>query len=441
MQLELPGADDYVLANAAVPLALLGGAHGLSAGADGLVRCDLSVVRGRIADIRPAGQDGGGGSARVDLARKLVLPRFVDVHTHIDKGQILPRTPAANGTHDAARATVGADREAHWSRQDVAARMDFNLRCAYAHGTGTLRTHIDSIGKQTGISWPLFAELREAWRGRIDLQAVALFPVDFVVDDPAQFAGIVATVAKFGGLLGGLTFVGRAPDDKLSVGLDQIFQAAGAHGIDVDFHADESASPDARTLEQIALASLRARFKGRTTVGHCCSLALQSDAERTRVIERVGEAGIAVVSLPMCNMYLQDRSPGRTPRWRGVAPLHELDTAGITVLIASDNTRDPFYAYGDMDMLEVLREGTRILQLDHSDRPWLGLLGPEPAEVMGVAGAGTIARGGFADLVIPGARTLNELLSRPWSDRTVVVAGRPIQRALPDYAELDGLHG
>ena len=73
----------------------------------------------------------------------------------------------------------------------------------------------------------------------------------------------------------------------------------------------------------------------------------------------------------MCNMYLQDRSAGRTPRLRGVAPLHELDAGGIAVAVASDNTRDPFYAYGDLDMLEVFREATRILHLDHSDRPWL----------------------------------------------------------------------
>ena len=40
-------------------------------------------------------------------------------------------------------------------------------------------------------------------------------------------------------------------------------------------------------------------------------------------------------------------------------------------MVASDNTRDPFYAYGDLDMLEVYREATRILHFDHSDRPWL----------------------------------------------------------------------
>jgi hypothetical protein len=52
------------------------------------------------------------------------------------------------------------DREANRSADDVRARMDFALRCAFAHGTGAIRTHIDSYGKQTAISWPVLAEVR-----------------------------------------------------------------------------------------------------------------------------------------------------------------------------------------------------------------------------------------------------------------------------------------
>ena len=41
--------------------------------------------------------------------------------------------------------------------QDVRARFEFGLRCAYAHGTRAIRTHLDSIPPQDGISWPLSA--------------------------------------------------------------------------------------------------------------------------------------------------------------------------------------------------------------------------------------------------------------------------------------------
>ena len=105
--------------------------------------------------------------------------------------------------------------------------------------------------------------------------------------------------------------------------------------------------------------------------------------------------------------------------------------------MASDNTRDPFYAYGDLDMLEVFREATRIAQFDHSERPWVRLLGPASADIMGLETAGRIGVGRPADLVLVAARTLGELNSRPQSDRVVLVAGRPIDTRLPDYRELD----
>jgi cytosine deaminase len=317
--------------------------------------------------------------------------------------------------------------------------MDFALRCAFAHGTGAIRTHLDSIGKQTAISWQVFDEIRSTWKSRMALQAVTLFPVDVAVDDEPQFREIVQTAVRYGGILGGVTFLGEPPGPKLELAFDRFFGAAIAHGLDLDFHVDESNSPHARSLEQIALAAQRHRFKGRIVAGHCCSLALATDEDRERIVARVREAGIAVVSLPMCNMYLQDRTPGRTPRWRGVAPLHELDAAGVPVMVASDNTRDPFYAYGDLDMLEVYREATRILHLDHSQRPWLRLLGTTAADLMGLEHLGRLHVGGRADFVLTRARTFNELVSRPQSDRVVVVAGRAIDTRLPDYRELDGL--
>ncbi len=407
----------------------------LKADAEGLAPCDIVIEKDRIGAVSPASA-ANDGLPRFDLDRGIVLPRLVDVHTHIDKGHIWHRAPNPDGTFMGARTTVMADREANWSAEDVRRRMDFSLRCAFAHGTGALRTHIDSIGKQTAISWGVFAEMREQWKGRIALQAVSIYPVEWAIDDEPQFRQMVETVAKHGGAIGGLTFMGEPLTAKLDAALDRVFEAAKANGLDLDFHVDESESPLARTLPRIAEAALRNKFKGRIVAGHCCSLALADDNERATIIAKMAEAGIAVVSLPMCNMYLQDRVFGRTPRWRGVAPLHELAAAGVTVMVASDNTRDPFYAYGDLDMLEVYREATRILHFDHSDRPWLKTIAATPGEVMGLP-HGRMAAGVPAGLVLTRARTMNELLSRPQNDRVVLCAGKQVDRALPDYRELD----
>lgn len=436
---KVPSTPAYRLTNARAPLSLLTAA-GLAGNREGLAEIDLTIDDGRIASVVPAGTATlDDDLPALDVDGGIVLPRLVDIHTHLDKGHIWPRRPNPDGTFMGALENVGADREANWSAEDVRTRMEFSLRCAYAHGTGAIRTHLDSIGPQTAISWSVFAELRKAWRERIVLQAVSLFPIDLVLIDEGQFRAIVAATARHGGVLGGVTFLGEAPDLRTDRALDGIFQAAAAEGLDVDLHVDESNAPEARTLERVADAVIRNRYPGRVLCGHCCSLALYPPDDLARTIARITEARLAVVSLPMCNMFLQDRQPGRTPRWRGVAPLHELQAAGVPVMIASDNTRDPFYAYGDLDMLETLREATRILHLDHGGPDAFRAAASTPADFMGLDRHGRVEAGDAADLILTRARSLTELLSRPQADRTVLVAGRPIDTMLPDYRELDAL--
>ena len=365
-----------------------------------------------------------------------MLPAFVDAHTHLDKGHIWRRAPNPTGDFAGALATVTADREARWSAEDVAARMEFSLQCAYAHGTRAIRTHLDSLGPQRAISFPVFAAARERWKGRIELQASPLFGVD-VMFEPGHMETIEAMVDAHGSrILGAVTYM----IPRLQEALDTLFALAERKGWDLDFHVDECADPAARTLGVIAETALERRFAGKILVGHCCSLARQDDDERARVIEKVARAGIGVVSLPMCNMFLQDRHAGRTPRWRGVTALHELKAAGVETMIASDNTRDPFYAYGDLDMLEVWREGVRILHLDYPFADWADAVAAAPARAMRVAPP-RLAVGEPADMILTQARDFTELFARPQADRVVVRDGVALDAVAPHYSELDALEG
>ena len=248
-------------------------------------------------------------------------------------------------------------------------------------------------------------------------------------------------VADAGGILGGVTRLGGPFDaplpDGFQDGLDQVFSHAEARGLDIDLHVDESGDAGARALIEVARTALRRKFRNRIQCGHCCSLSVQPEVLARETIAAVAEAGIAVVTLPMCNMYLQGRAPARTPRWRGVTLVHELRAAGVPVSVASDNCGDPFYPYGDLDMLEVLREATRILHLDHS-QDWSAAVGSTPAGVMGVD-AGRVREGAPADLVLFTARHPHELLARPQADRTVLRRGRVLDAALPDPSMLDAV--
>lgn len=393
------------------------------AGSGDLTMRDLHIQDGKISD-----QPGTG----VDMKGAMAFPAFVDMHTHLDKGHIWPRAANPDGSFDGALATVGADRQANWTAEDVATRMDFALRCAYAHGTRALRTHIDSIPPQDDISWPVFKEMRARWQGRIDLQAACLVGCD-AVGPETPFAHTADLVAEAGGVLGMVAY--PVPDIKERVAY--FFQLAGERGLQADFHVDETLDPASETLRVIAKAVLETGFDAPVTVGHLCSLSAQDRDRAAETMDLVAEAGLNVVSLPMCNLYLQDRQDG-TPRMRGITLVHELKARGVNVSFASDNTRDPFYAYGDLDMIEVMREATRIGHLDHSTTDWSHAFVTNPAKACGFDLPGFDA-GMPADLVICRARSWTELFARPQADRIVLREGRQIDRQLPDYAELDHL--
>lgn len=413
----LPDVPRLTLANLTAPSCLVGAPGSLTS-------VDLTIEGGRIA---------AGTGERVDMRGAMVFPAFVDLHTHLDKSQIWSRAPNPDGTSDSARLAVAADRTVRWSATDVRRRMEFALRSAFAHGTRAIRTHLDSFPPQHAISFGVFRELRTAWAGRIELQAVNLCSVD-VLGDAAVFGAIVDEVAASGGVLGCIVM----PHPELRPRLAGLLETAARLGLAVDLHVDETGDPASASLRDVAECVLETGFDGAVTVGHCCSLAVQEEAEALATLDVVAKAALSVVSLPMCNLYLQGRGAGRTPRWRGITLVHEMKERGISVSFASDNTRDPFYAYGDLDMLEVMREATRIGHLDHSDSDWTHAFTTNPARAAGFA-APSLDAGAPADLVICKARSWTELFARPQSDRIVLRAGRPIDRTLPDYEELDDL--
>ena len=428
--IDLPKTGTMLLRNVGVPATFLARPERFPHGEE-VLRLDIAIEQGRIAYLLPAAYRAPAAGG-IDLDGGMAWPCFADIHTHLDKGHIWPRTANPDGARLSALGAVARDREAFWSAEDVARRMEFGLRCARAHGAMAIRTHLNSQGKQAEITWPVFRAMRDAWAGRIALEAVSLATIESYRD--GNFATSLARmVADSRGILGAVTYL--VPDlDPL---LDRVFGLAEANDLDLDFHVDETNDFAAASLGHIAATALRRRFRGRIVVGHCCSLALQPEDEAARTIDAVGEAGIAVVSLPMCNLYLQDRAPGRTPRWRGVTLLHEFAARGVPVMVASDNCRDPFYAYGDHDPLEVYREATRIAHLDHPVGDWPRAITLTPARMMGIDVP--LAEGAPADLVLFAARSFNELLSRPQTDRAVLRGGVPIDRTLPDYRELDAL--
>jgi len=431
-------APRFWLANARIPVCLLANPVLLAdSDHEGVIHVDVLVEGGRIARIVPARDACDDAVARVDLGGRQMWPTLIDVHTHLDKGHSIERNPNIDGTFNNARLAAAADRP-NWTAPDLRRRVGFGLRCAHAHGVSAIRTHIDTYHETADRSWGVVRQMREEWKGKVDLQAVALCPIDLLADEFGD--RVAAIVAKSNGLLGGVTraSIGNhgAPLDNIDALLDRLFSLASQHGLAIDLHVDETHDPAAATLPFVARAAMRHGYKGRVVCGHCCSLAMQPESEVDRTLDLLAEAEIAVVTLPTVNMYLQDRKERRTPRWRGVTVVHEMLRRGIRVAAAGDNCRDSFYAYGDHDVVDTFRQAVRILHLDHPLSAAPALVGMTPSLIGEFEGHGRLVVGAPARLIVFNARTVNEIVCRPQTDRVVIREGEKISAFPPDYSEL-----
>jgi len=331
--------------------------------------CDIWVDGLKIAAVTDHGPTTHPLAETTDLGGVLVWPGLLDAHTHLDKTQTWHRAPNPTGEFWDAMRALGAD-SAKWTEEDVYRRASFALKTAWAHGTVALRSHIDTSDSVGANGHAVLSRLREEWAGRITLQTVSLCGLESFVNDKGH--KIMDLTSRYGATaLGGFP----QPNADLPRQMDYLMAAARELGVGLDLHVDESNIVAAECLRATAEAVLRNQFPHPVVCGHCCSLAVQPTERALDTIRLVKEAGIGIISLPLCNSYLQDRSRGpategepsgrpATPRWRGLTLLHEFMDAGVEVACASDNVRDAFFAWGDYDVMEVYRESLRLAHLD-----------------------------------------------------------------------------
>ncbi len=397
------------------------------------VLCDIGITGSLVTSLGRSAGAPGGSADTVDLDGALVFPGFVDAHVHLDKTHTWDRAPNRTGTFADACETLGRD-TVNWSRPDILRRAGFALHCAWEHGTRTLRTHVDTALSFGEVNHAAMAELREAWRGRITLQTVPLTGISNY--GGAEGDQIADLALRYGAsALGGWSPMG--PD--LPAQLDRLLAIARDRGVGIDLHVDESGDPGQEVLRLTAEAVLRSGFAGPVVCGHCCSLAVQDPGRQRETLALIKEARVRVVSLPLCNLYLQDRRTSgfpRTPKWRGVTLIHEMMDAGIPVACASDNVRDAFYGFGDYDAAEVLIESVRVAHLDSRLPEAPSVVTTAAAEIVGLPKGGRIAEGGPAQLVVFPAKSLSEFLSRPGSRRRLVDGENIRESRPPGFEEL-----
>jgi len=307
---------------------------------------DIAVRDGTITAIEP--HLSGSAQQEIDAAGLLASPPFIDAHHHLDCA-FLCEEVNHSGTLEEAIA-INARIKHERSAEELFEKACRALDEALIHGTGWLRSHgdIDSVSGLK-LMYPVL-EAKEKYRGVVDVEFVT-FPQLGLIRDPASVDYMRAAMQEGADVVGGMPHAEATMEDAARH-IDICFEIAKEFDADIDMHVDETDDPNSRTLELLAEATIREGYQGRVTAGHCCSLAAQPDDYAKRVIDKVAEAEINVITNPLVNLYLQGRGDAQPVR-RGITRVKELLEAGVNVACGLDDVKNIFFPYGRMDMLEV----------------------------------------------------------------------------------------
>lgn len=364
---------DQVISNVAVPLSLMRRPSAFQGVVmDDCLFGDLQVRNGQIVGMSPPAADAAVSG--------VVLPRLTEPHVHLDKCFTNSRMTSAVDSFTAALAAQSEDK-VNWTATDVQARAEKAVKELVKNGCGVARTHVDwthgNAAHQAPFAWDAIGEITQTYKSGIDLQLCALISANDMVDyDRAKT--IAARVAQTNGALG--LFVLDHADRTIAI--ENTFRVAEEFGLALDFHVDEGLHAGLDGLDIIAQTALKFGYQGPVLCGHACSLMNYQGEALDRLLDKLAQTSITIAVLPTTNLYLQGRNGG-TPDRRGITRVHELMSAGVSVICGTDNVADAFYPIGKFDPLLTLTHMVSAAQLTPPFGKYLPMITTKAQEALG----------------------------------------------------------
>jgi cytosine deaminase len=191
---------------------------------------------------------------------------------------------------------------------------------------------------------------------------------------------------------------------------------------------DDTDDENSRSLEYLALKTMRENFHGRVAASHCGAMATWNDYYAAKVIDMVATAGVTISCNAHINLVCSARLD-REPRRRGIARVKELLARGVNVVSSQDDVNDPYYPFGKPDPLECVSMIAHVAQLTlpHELEAAIAMVTENSAKAARIPDYG-IAPGKRADFVVVGAPSVHEAIRLQPPRRHVVKGGREVAR-------------
>jgi cytosine deaminase len=251
---------------------------------------DIFIEGGRIKAIAP--QLGETGSPEIDAKSSLVLPGLFNMHFHADKcllGEVM--RPNISGTLPEA-IEITNDFKRKYDPEEVAARAIRAIEAGVKNGTTFFRLFADvgTIGGLRAARGLMLA--RERMRPYCDLQVVA-FPQEGIVRDPGAAELLEEAIKEGCDIVGGLPWY-EYTDEEARQHIDSCFDIAKRYDRDIHMLVDDTDDANSRSLEALALKTMREGFQGRVTASHCGAMAAYNDVYAHKIIDMVAIAEITI---------------------------------------------------------------------------------------------------------------------------------------------------
>ena len=386
---------------------------------------DILVDGGRIAAVGkhlPA-----GGAATLDAAGSLVVPGLFNLHFHADKcllGEIM--RPNISGTLPEA-IEITNDFKRNYDPPEVARRAVRAIETGVINGTTFFRLFADvgTIGGLRAARGLLLA--RQQMKEFCTVQVVA-FPQEGIVRDPGAADLMEEAIREGCDIVGGLPWY-EYTDEEARRHIDICFGIARKYDRDVHMLVDDTDDANSRSLEYLALKTIREGFHGRVTASHCGAMAGYNDVYAAKVVDMVATAGITISVNAHINLVCSARLD-REPKRRGIARVKELLARGVNVVTAQDDVNDPYYPFGKPDPMECASMIAHVAQLTlpHELEHVMDMITANSAKAARVDRYG-IGPGAVADIVVLGADTVHEALRTQAPRRHVFKNGREVARS------------
>ncbi len=402
------------LVDVLVPRCLIGNGEdvlGTAINQEGLSSIQIEWRDGTITSIK-------GLKETSKAPEEIILPRFAEPHAHIDKAFSWSRSFNLKGTYQEALAANLREYELR-SKDELILSVEKSLNLALVNGVRAIRSHIDSFGKTAMRDWDILEDVRKKWQEKIFLQFVALVPLDFWQTDEG---GLLAQrVASNGDLLGGVI---APPFNKRKTfkSLLHLVQLANRLNCDIDIHIDESQSCSAGGLKLLLEVLAQVENEISITCSHLSSMGLLKEKAISHLAKKMAKNKLKVVALPLTNAWLLGRKDRFSLIKRPLAPIFQLQKAGVVVSVGGDNVNDAWFPLSNFDPLNLMAFSMPIAHLSPWDRLGLSPFTSSAAQVLSLQWDGLFQKGSPADFILLDSNSWVKALSnRP--KRRVVVNG------------------